>query len=175
MLFRSYSARYFLGQQGNMNCIDSVKIDKKSLGHYYISLTEFLGFRRHKDEGKIVGMSGHGEFVSDLYDAWKDIIKIEDLQTDTCDHFDIPGGSIYRDMHNNFFSLYGSMYYKNPLFLNRIVYTGQYIFEEKILFLIKTLNQFSILAFACSSFKAETSLYPVTSPSTSNSSCKCSL
>ena len=85
-------------------------------------------------------MSGHGEFVPDLYNAWKDIIKIEDLQTDTCDHFDIPGGSIYRDMHNNFFNLYGSMYYKNPLFLNRIAYTGQYIFEEKILEIINNLH-----------------------------------
>jgi carbamoyltransferase len=136
-----YNARYFLGQQGNMNCIDSVKINKKSLGHYYISLTEFLGFKRHKDEGKIVGMSGHGEFVPDLYEAWKNIINIEDLQTDICDHFDIPGGSIYRDMHNNFFSLYGSMYYKNSFFLNRIAYTGQYIFEEKVLEIINNLHK----------------------------------
>jgi carbamoyltransferase len=136
-----YSARYFLGQQGDLINIESIKLDRKSLGHYYIALTEFLGFKRHKDEGKIVGMSGHGDFVPNLYNVWNNIIKIEDLQTDFCDHPDLPGGSIYRDMHANFFNLYGSMYYKNSFFLNRIANTGQYIFEEKVLEIINNLHK----------------------------------
>ena len=109
-----YSARYFLGQQGNLIDIGNIKIDKKSLGHYYIALTELLGFKRHKDEGKIVGMSGHGGLMPELYNVWKNIIHIEDTQTDICNHNDNPGGSLYRDMHYSFFEMYGSRYWKHP-------------------------------------------------------------
>jgi predicted NodU family carbamoyl transferase len=37
-----------------------------SIGMYYCALTELLGFKRLKDEGKIVGLAGHGEYIPDF-------------------------------------------------------------------------------------------------------------
>jgi hypothetical protein len=31
---------------------------------------------------KVVGLAGHGNFNIDLYNVWKDIIKIDDLRTE---------------------------------------------------------------------------------------------
>lgn len=37
-----------------------------SLGHFYEQVTEYLGFRRHRDEGKVMGLASYGEPRYDL-------------------------------------------------------------------------------------------------------------
>ena len=48
--------------------IDGIDFQRKSLGHFYACLTELLGFKRLKDEGKVVGLAGHGNFWIELYE-----------------------------------------------------------------------------------------------------------
>jgi carbamoyltransferase len=40
----NYSAKYFIGSEGNLNFIDGLDTKHKSFGHYYAMLTEFLGY-----------------------------------------------------------------------------------------------------------------------------------
>lgn len=135
-----HSAKYYLGSKGNLNYIDGIGVNRKSLGHYYIALTEFLGFKRHKDEGKVVGMAGHGEFWPDLYEYWKTVINIEDIYTDLCTHSDTPGGDIYVDLNKNFFIGFGSYHFRRHKVLVSVAHTGQKIFEEKVTQLINNLH-----------------------------------
>jgi predicted NodU family carbamoyl transferase len=65
-----YSARYFIGSNGNLEDIGNIDIDHKSLGHYYAMLTEFLGFKRLKDEGKVVGTASHGHYFDAAYEVF---------------------------------------------------------------------------------------------------------
>ena len=77
-----YSARYFIGSNGDLEDIGNIDTKHKSLGHYYAMLTEFLGFKRLKDEGKVVGTASHGGFSKDFYNVFNECIKIEDIKTD---------------------------------------------------------------------------------------------
>jgi predicted NodU family carbamoyl transferase len=56
-----YSSKTYLGSNGKLHYIDGLNLKHRSLGHFYACLTEFVGFKRLKDEGKIVGLSGHGK------------------------------------------------------------------------------------------------------------------
>ena len=131
--------KYYLGQYGDLFYIDGVDIFRKSLGHFYIALTELLGFKRLKDEGKVVGMAGHGNLWVELYDAWKDLIKIEDLRTELDSKPNFHGQ--YKEMYSAFFDVVGSKPWKNPKILKDIAYTGQLIFEEKTLEIVEQLHQ----------------------------------
>lgn len=142
-----YSGKFFLGRNGNLEYIDGLSTKVKSFGHYYALLTEFLGFKRLKDEGKVVGMASHGKYNKKYYDVFNKIIKIIDTQTDA--DWDPVGmgkhvhgavfGKIYLDFYNEFFSNFGSYYYKRDL--NDIAYNGQLVFEEKILQLIENIRK----------------------------------
>ncbi len=127
-----YSAKFFYGDKdGNMNSLGGINITQKSLGHYYIALTELLGFKRLKDEGKIVGMAAHGAFDQDFYNIFNNSIIIKNGQTDD-------GGmdGVYIDMYRNFFNVIGSRYWKNNNTLKNIAYNGQLVFEEKVVDLL---------------------------------------
>lgn len=130
-----YSSKTYVGIDGNLVFKHGITIQHKSLGHFYSALTEFLGFKRLKDEGKIVGLSGHGQFWEDLYIVWKDIIKIEGLRTDFDNHY-IESGAVYSEMYSRFFNFVGSKYWKNKAGIEDIAYVGQRIFEEKVVELI---------------------------------------
>lgn len=107
-------------------------------------LTEFLGFKRLKDEGKVVGMASHGHFEEQLYEIFNKSITIDGLSTD--EDYPIPYTSgpmlskIYRDFYDNFFSIRGAGFYKSPQNLYNIAYNGQLVFEEKILSVINHLH-----------------------------------
>ena len=62
-------------------------------------LTEFLGFKRLKDEGKVVGMASHGNFDSELFGIFDSCITIDGLTTDKDNPHNTPGvlGKIYQD------------------------------------------------------------------------------
>jgi carbamoyltransferase len=133
------SSRTYLAKNGQFINVESLDLARKSLGHFYSALTELLGFKRLRDEGKVVGMSGHGGFWQELYDAWKDIIVIKGVNTDP-DFHPIESGGIYSLMYDRFFKLVGSKYWKSQKVLNDIAATGQYIFEEKVIELLNNLH-----------------------------------
>jgi carbamoyltransferase len=135
-----YSSKTYLGTRGRMEYIDGITTKKKSLGHFYAAITEFLGFKRLKDEGKIVGLSGHGNKWNDLYNAWNQVIKIEGTQTDDDNHH-IEAGQVYLDLFTKFYELVGSKYWKTKSVIENIACTGQILFEDKIIELIENLHK----------------------------------
>ena len=48
-----------------------------TLGGFYATFTEFLGFRAYLDEGKVMGLASYGEFSQDLQDKLDKFIKYD--------------------------------------------------------------------------------------------------
>ena len=132
-----YSAKYFIGSNGNLTYIDGLGLKNKSFGHYYAMLTEFLGFKRLKDEGKIVGMAGHGSHYDIAYKAFNECIKINGIHTDS-DDSEVLFGKIYEDFYSNYYRMLGSKVFFGSK--ADIAYTGQVVFEEKITQLLNNLH-----------------------------------
>lgn len=135
-----HSSRSYLGTRGRMEYLDGITTKYKSLGHFYAAITEIVGFKRLKDEGKVVGLSGHGHMWAQLYEAWKDVIKIHGSQTDVDNH-PIESGGIYYEIYTKFIELVGSKYWKNKSAIQNMAFVGQKIFEEKVIQLIQNLHQ----------------------------------
>ena len=133
-----YSARYFIGSKGNLEDIGNIDTKSKSLGHYYAMLTEFLGFKRLKDEGKVVGTASHGQYQKEFYSAFNECIKIDGIKTDN-DNGNIVQGGIYEDFYNIWFKKFGSKFTNH--FKNDIAYNGQLVFEEKVLEIFNNLHK----------------------------------
>lgn len=134
----NHSAKYYLGKNGNLTYIDGIDLTRKSLGHYYAMLTEFLGFKRLKDEGKVVGMASHGYFDNELYNMFNQCVDIKGYLTDPDIGSEVVLGGIYKDFYNLFFTKTGSKAFW--LHKNNIAYNGQLVFEEKILQIINYLH-----------------------------------
>jgi carbamoyltransferase len=132
-----YSAKYFIGSNGNLEYIDGLDLTRKSFGHYYAMLTEFLGFRRLKDEGKVVGMAAHGRHDTISYQAFNECIKIEGIHTDK-DQSDVLLGQVYADFYTNYYKKLGSKVFFGTK--ADLAYTGQLVFEEKILQVFNNLH-----------------------------------
>jgi len=132
-----YSAKYFIGSNGNLNFIDGLGLNNKSFGHYYAMLTEFLGFKRLKDEGKVVGMAGHGKHEIFAYKSFNDAIKIEGIHTDK-DDSGVLFGQVYLDFYTSFYKRMGSRVYFGGK--QDLAYNGQLVFEEKIVQLLTNLH-----------------------------------
>ena len=135
-----HSSRTYLGTRGRMEYLDGITTKRKSIGHFYAALTELLGYKRLKDEGKIVGLSGHGRVWPNLYTAWKDAIKIEGCQTDADNHH-IEAGAVYADLFGKFYEVIGSKYWKSKWAVEDVACTGQTVFEEKVIELITNLHK----------------------------------
>lgn len=135
-----HSSRTYLGSNGKMYYLDGIDTTRKSLGHFYAALTEFLGYKRLKDEGKVVGLSGHGAMWWDLYNIWNSVLEIEGTKTSKDIH-DVEAGGIYLDLYTKYFSFVGSKYWKNKSAIQNIAYTGQLLFENKVVELIKNLHK----------------------------------
>jgi carbamoyltransferase len=133
----NYSAKYFVGSNGNLEYIDGLGLKNKSFGHYYAMLTEFLGFKRLKDEGKVVGMAGHGSYDMITYQSFKDAINIEGIHTDK-DDSGVLFGQVYVDFYNSFYKRIGSKVYFGGK--ENLAYNGQFVFEEKIVELLTNLH-----------------------------------
>ena len=134
-----YNARYYLGSEGDLIPFGENGIGRKSLGHYYSMLTEFLGFNRLKDEGKVVGMASHGEFNQEFYDIFNSCIEVVGINTDHDNH-QIIGGGVYQSFYNSWFEKFGSLYLhkrSNP----DVAFNGQLVFEEKVLQLINNVQK----------------------------------
>jgi carbamoyltransferase len=50
-----------------------------SLGHYYASVTKWLGFKANRHEGKILGLAAYGNPNSPAYEMVKDILDCDGL------------------------------------------------------------------------------------------------
>ena len=135
-----YSSKTYLGSNGKLHYLDGLNLKHRSLGHYYACLTEFVGFKRLKDEGKIVGLSGHGKFWPELYNAWSDVLRIEGTKTNEDNH-PVESGEIYLDMYKKYFEFVGSKYWKNKGAIEDITYTGQVLFEDRVIELLTNLHK----------------------------------
>lgn len=49
-----------------------------TLGGFYATFTEFLGFRAYHDEGKVMGLASYGEFKEELQDKLNNFIKFDE-------------------------------------------------------------------------------------------------
>lgn len=133
-----HSAKYYLGKDGDLQYIGGLDLTRKSLGHYYAMLTEFLGFKRLKDEGKVVGMASHGNYDSELYSIFNECIITNGYFTDIDEGSDVVSGGIYKDFYNLFYTRTGSKAFWSHK--NNIAFNGQLVFEEKILQIINYLH-----------------------------------
>lgn len=139
-----HSAQYYIGAHGKMTYLDGIELNRDSLGLFYAAITELLGFRRLKDEGKTVGMAGHGQLWPELYEAWSQVIKIDGVKTEVSDFpdsNDLAGGNVFKKTYQKFFEVVGSKYWKYTPTLQNIAYTGQLVFEEKVIELINNLHE----------------------------------
>ena len=134
----THSNKVYLGSKGDLTYIDGIDLSYKSLGHYYAMLTEFLGFKRLKDEGKVVGIASHGNFIKEIYDVFNECIVIDGIKTDK-DNSNIPSGGVYEDFYNIWFKKFGSEFTAN--LKNDIAYNGQLVFEEKIIEIFNNLHK----------------------------------
>ena len=133
-------ARCYVGKKGNLELIQQHSLNTKSLGHYYCMLTELLGFKRLKDEGKIVGLSSHGEYVDWIYESFNECVTISKTGQTDLDH---PMGDVgnTRKIYEDFYKLFVN---NNPLLCDGphsfkpedLAYNGQLVFEKKVLQLI---------------------------------------
>ena len=133
----NHSSRFYVGSNGKLDYIDGIDTTLKSLGHYYAMLTEFLGFRRLKDEGKVVGRASHGEYNERIYNIFDKCITIEGFRTDK-DNGETLLAGVYEDFYNLWFKEFGSSYWKN--LTDDIAFNGQLVFEEKVLQLINNIK-----------------------------------
>ena len=138
-----HSSKYYLGSNGEMKYIDGISIYQNSLGMFYAAITELLGFKRLKDEGKVVGMAAHGKLMQNIYDALDKVITIEGLQTNKSNYpgSDSAGGDVFLNTYKNFFEVVGSRCWKNPQTIKNIAYTAQLLFENKILELVDNIHK----------------------------------
>jgi carbamoyltransferase len=134
----NYSSKFYIGSNGNLEYINGIDITLKSLGHYYSMLTEFLGFRRLKDEGKVVGRASHGKYNPRIYRIFDKCITIKGIHTDTDNGKGLLGG-VYEDFYRLWFEEFGSEYYKH--LMDDVAFNGQLVFEEKVLQLINNIKE----------------------------------
>jgi len=136
-----YSAKYFTAKDGDLKYIDGLTLDKKSFGHLYSLITEFLGFKRLKDEGKVVGMAAHGKYDSLIHKALNDSFKVYGIKTDDdnkLDSGDVVLGKLYLDFYHSLYKELGSKVLTSKK--EDIAYTGQEFFESKVLELFNNLH-----------------------------------
>lgn len=140
-----YSAKYYIGYQNQLTFIDGIDSTRKSFGHFYAALTELLGFRRLKDEGKVVGLAGQSTTIDNkLYDVWSKILELEPnrIITKPDNHSKkLDYGGVYEEVYSAFMSVVGSNFWKSSNFLKVVANTGQQIFEHGILNVLNRLHE----------------------------------
>jgi len=70
----------WLADKGKLNKVHSItsQINGSSLSNLFFHGCKWFGFIPLKDEGKIMGMAGHGEFNQYVYDHFKEAIRYND-------------------------------------------------------------------------------------------------
>lgn len=67
-----------IGQDKDINVV-SRSYFPHSMGHYYATITKWLGFRANRHEGKIVGLAAYGNPNSPVYNLIKDLLVCDGL------------------------------------------------------------------------------------------------
>jgi carbamoyltransferase len=134
-----YNSKMYLGLNGDLRYIDGNTNNRTSLGHFYAALTEICGFKRLKDEGKVVGLSSHGKLWEQVYHRWTNALRIEGTKTNLDEHH-IESGGIYQKLNYALFDEFGSKYWKSDECKKDLAFTGQFIFEQKVLELLNNYH-----------------------------------
>lgn len=71
------SALYYIDGKGNIEQLASVQLPH-TLGGFYASVTEFLGFRPYMDEGKTMGLAAYGKPNAEIENVFSEIIQVEE-------------------------------------------------------------------------------------------------
>jgi carbamoyltransferase len=135
-----YSSKYYLGKDGNLAYISGLAGNGSepgsmaSLGLYYSIVTDFLEFKRIKDEGKVVGMSSHGNFNQTWYDMFFSLISGEGYHNQI-----LSGSDMVKKLHNNFYDVIGDGYWKGHK--KDLAYNAQLAFENRIIQIVESLHQ----------------------------------
>lgn len=132
------SGKYYLGKNGELSLISEIsgvgeEGSMASLGLFYSIVTDFLEFKRVKDEGKVVGMSSHGKFNQNYYDLFYDLIRGEGYHT----RF-ISLDQMAKTLNQNFYNLIGGRYWKNEK--QDLAYNAQLAFENRIVEIVESLH-----------------------------------
>lgn len=134
----NYSAKYYLGENSRLKYIDGIDHQRASFGLYYAMLTEFLGYQRLKDEGKVVGMSSHGITDNNLVRIFDDAMgSIDGIKTRLLPDGDM---NVFLDFYTGFFKSFSSKFYKNTNTMNNIAACGQFVFENKVCEILNNLH-----------------------------------
>jgi len=133
-----YSAKYYLGRNGKLEFISGItgqgENDESmvSLGLYYSTVTDFLEFKRVKDEGKVVGMSSHGKFNPKFYELFYNLISGDGYHTRKMSH-----KTMIKTLYDNFFEIVGDGYWKNQK--QDLAYNAQLALENRIVEIAESL------------------------------------
>ena len=128
------NAEYYLGEDGNLSLLGFNDACNASFGGYYSRLTEFLGFKCLKDEGKVTGMAPHGEYIDDLYKYCNEAFQVEGIHTSQT-----PSENFVIELIKWYTAFYGT--WRGDTQSCRVAYNGQKVFEEKVIQLIKNVHQ----------------------------------
>ena len=69
------STSVWVGEGGDLDRVQTYK-SPNSIGWFYGATTEFLGFRRHNGEGKVMGLAAHGEYDEDIVDLLQSQVNV---------------------------------------------------------------------------------------------------
>lgn len=126
--------RYYLAEDGKMRQIHKSNMFKASTGQFYGWITEMLGWKMLKDEGKVVGLAGHGHFDDKIYKSLQKCLYHYNLDfypsgnipmiQYTCNMLEKERKSLSDDMERKI-----------------LAYNAQLVFEEAILDLLNTLHK----------------------------------
>lgn len=114
--------KIYLCENGNYEQVNSLNISSSaSLAGIWACSTFYLGWKQLKDEGKVVGLAGHGKFSKKIYDLLKKCIYYKDF------YFGPPESENL--MHFVFYTI-GKENFNNPEYRADYAYTLEKYTEE---------------------------------------------
>lgn len=131
---------YYIGNNGKLELKLYIDHNRLSFGQYYAALTEVLGFKRTKDEGKITGMSPHGITCTDQW-AREELIKVfeDNLVIDGCTT-GIETIPQHQKMHSDILGIFQNLSFRGDTYTCLIANCGQKVFENQIVKYIKNIH-----------------------------------
>lgn len=119
-----------------------------SLGWFYQSITEFLGFLPNMDEGKTMALAAYGEYNEKIYSKFKKMIffnKNGDYKYDAS--YSFLGRHTYGEIYSDkMVGLFGNMRYRNePLqqIYKDIAFAAQDILEKIVISIVEDVSRAS--------------------------------
>lgn len=127
--------KIYLCENGNYEQVLSLNIaSTSSVAGLWAASTMYLGWKQLKDEGKVVGLAGHGKFDQKIYDLFKKCIYYKYF------HF---GPSEWENLLHFCFVTINGTNFNNPEYRANYAYTLQYYTEEMMhMFLNDIANKY---------------------------------